>query len=555
MPYFKPKTILETHEVINQPFEPEGKDLWRDDIVLQQAIKREGGDSDIIANFGAKLGKEKYQQAGRDANKYLPELEIFDRSGRRVDEVKFHPSYHQLMDLGIGFGYGAHSWKNKTGEHVTHAGMVYLMSQVEPGVCCPMTMTYAVFPTLEKNPKLAAFLQPLILSQKYDATSKPIKEKQGITIGMAMTEKQGGSDIRSNSTIAKKSGEDYRLYGHKWFCSAPMCDGFLTLAQAENGLTCFFVPRWTDDNERNNIQIMRLKNKLGNKANASSEIEYHGAYAIRLGEEGKGVKTIIEMVHHTRLDTSIAPAGLMRAALREALWWVRGRSAFQRKLIDQPLMQAVLADLTLDWEASLAISFRVARAFGSRDKEQQAFARISVALAKFISNKRCPVVIYEAMECLGGSGYVEESPLPMLFRESPLNSIWEGSGNIICLDILRTIDKEPLAYEILCQELEKARGIDANYDKALNDHWQRWPVAVGGAGGRGRASGVGSIKEAEARWFTERLALLLQASILLQYAPNAVSDGFIKTRIMRQSGIVSGSIGDIDIMPILQRLG
>ncbi len=319
-----------------------------------------------------------------------------------------------------------------------------------------------------------------------------------------------------------------------------MCDAFLTLAQAKGGLTCFLVPRWTPDGQRNAIQLMRLKDKLGNRANASAEIEYHDAFALRLGEEGRGVKTILEMVHHTRLDTAIAPAGLMRAALSEALWWVGGRSAFQRRLIDQPLMRSVLADLALDWEGALALGLRVARSFGGKTKQDKAFARISVALGKFLSNKRCPVVIYEAMECLGGSGYIEESPMPMLYREAPLNSIWEGSGNVICLDVLRTLAREPLAAEALRAELDGARGSDQNYDRALDAFWARWPKGP---------------LEAEARWFVERLGILLQASVLLRNAPNAVADGFIQTRVLGERGMVSGSVGKIDVAGILQRLG
>jgi len=540
---FRPRTNLETHEVLNQPREQGGKDLWLDDLVLRETVAREGGSADAAAPLGAALGSVRYQKAGRDANRFLPELVTFDRSGRRIDEVEFHPSYHQLMALGLGAGYSAHPWQeeeNNTGEHVSHAAMVYLINQVEPGVCCPMTMTYAAFPVLAAQPGIADIWKPLILSQKYDPSSCPVSEKSAATIGMAMTEKQGGSDIRANSTIATPDGENYRLRGHKWFCSAPMCDAFLTLAQARGGLTCFLAPRWTPDGQRNAIQLMRLKDKLGNRANASSEIEYHDAFATRIGEEGRGIKTILEMVHHTRLDTAMAPAGLMRAALSEVLWWVQGRSAFQRRLIDQPLMRAVLADLALDWEGALALGFRVARAFGGKSEGDKAFARISVALAKFLSNKRCPVVIYEAMECLGGSGYVEESPMPRLYREAPLNSIWEGSGNIICLDVLRTLEREPLAGEVLRAELDRARGADQRYDGALDAFWDRWP--------RGPVEG-------EARWFVERLAILLQASVLLQNTPNAVADGFMKTRVLEERGMIPGSVDKLDTARILQRLG
>ncbi|VAW22428.1 Acyl-CoA dehydrogenase [hydrothermal vent metagenome] len=536
----RPRTILETHEVLNQPSAPNDRDLWGDDQVLRQGVEREGGRTKDPAALGKALGEPRYQKAGRDANRFTPELVGFDRSGRRIDEVEFHPSYHQLMELGLGAGYAASSWERDGGEHVSHAAMVYLMNQVEPGVCCPMTMTYACFPVLAAQPDLPDDWHKLILGRRYDAASRPLAQKSAATIGMAMTEKQGGSDIRANSTIATPDGENYRLRGHKWFCSAPMCDAFLTLAQAKGGLTCFLVPRWTPDGQRNPIQLMRLKDKLGNRANATAEIEYHDAFASRLGEEGKGVKTILEMVHHTRLDTAMAPAGLMRAALSEALWWVGGRSAFQRRLIDQPLMRSVLADLALDWEGALALGLRVARSFGGKTDQDKAFGRISVALAKFLSNKRCPVVIYEAMECLGGSGYIEESPMPLLYREAPLNSIWEGSGNIICLDVLRTLEREPLAGEALRNELDAARGADQRYDGALDAFWARWPNGP---------------HEAEARWFVERLAILLQASVLLRNAPNAVADGFMQTRVLEERGMISGSVGNIDVAAILQRLG
>ena len=312
------------------------------------------------------------------------------------------------------------------------------------------------------------------MARSYDPSTKPIEQKTSATLGMAMTEKQGGSDVRANTTIATRDGDHWRLRGHKWFCSAPMCDGFLTLAQAPVGLTCFLVPRWLEG-ERNAIHLMRLKDKLGNKANASSEIEYHDALAYQLGDEGAGVRTIIEMVHHTRLDTAVAPAGLMRAALAEAHHWVLHRSTFQRRLIDQPLMRAVLADLVLDWEGALTLGMRVAQAFDGQTDEDKAFARISVAVAKFLNNKRCPTVVVEAMEVLGGMGYVEDTQMPLLYREAPLNSIWEGSGNVICLDILRTIARDPLAAEALQAELDKAAGTDRRYDQALKAHRERWP--------------------------------------------------------------------------------
>ncbi|GHF69971.1 acyl-CoA dehydrogenase family protein [Seohaeicola zhoushanensis] len=532
-----PRSALPTHEVTNQPPPRGDTDLWASDTPLREGIAREGGQEAPLAAYGAVLGTKAMREAARDANRVPPELRLFDRSGRRLDEVHFHPAYHQLMQAGLGAGYAALAWESAPGGHVTHAAMVYLHSQVEPGTCCPMTMTYAAVPALAASESLAAEWRPKLLSRRYDPTARPLAQKSGATLGMAMTEKQGGSDVRANATTATRAGDHWRLHGHKWFCSAPMSDGFLTLAQAPGGLSCFLVPRWLDG-ERNPIQIMRLKDKLGNKANASSEIEYQGALAYLLGDEGQGVRTIIEMVHHTRLDTAMAPTGLMRGALAEALHWARHRRAFQKGLIDQPLMRAVLADLALDVEGALALGLRVARAFDSTTEEDRAFARIGVALAKFLNNKRCPQVTYEAMEVLGGMGYVEDTPMPMYYREAPLNGIWEGSGNVICLDILRTLAKEPLAVETLRAELAAARGADARYDAALRAHHERWPTLP---------------PEAEARWFAERTALLLTASILIRHAPPAVADGFTATRL-GEAGRITGAIGGVDKVGILARL-
>jgi putative acyl-CoA dehydrogenase len=356
---------------------------------------------------------------------------------------------------------------------------------------------------------------------------------------MAMTEKQGGSDVRANTTRAWPDGNAYRLRGHKWFCSAPMSDGFLTLAQAEGGLSCFLVPRWLD-HARNGIRLTRLKDKLGNRANASAEIEYDRALAFRLGDEGDGLRAIIEMVHHTRLDTAMAPAGLMRAALGHAAHWAGHRSAFQKRLIDQPLMRAVLADLALDWEGTLALGLRVARAFDGTAPEERAFTRLAVALAKFLGNKLCPSVVYEAMEVLGGMGYVEETGLPLLYREAPLNSIWEGSGNVICLDILRTLRREPAAGETLSAELFAATGQFRHYDAALKRHMARFPKLP---------------DEAEARWYAESLATLLTASVLIRQAPGAVGAGYAGTRLAEGGrGRVSGAIGSVETEEILARL-
>jgi len=528
-----PRSQLETHEVFNQPAAA-ATDLWASDAPLRALM----GADDTLARLGAALGSAQSREDARDAQTRLPELRTFDRNGRRIDEVHFHPGYHRLMTLGMESGYAAIAWE-EGGSHARHAAILYMFSQLEPGVCCPMTMTYAAVPALDADPDLAAVWKPKLMARAYDPSRRAVGEKPGATMGMAMTEKQGGSDVRANATRAVADtgagAGAYRLTGHKWFCSAPMCDGFLTLAQTGAGLTCFLVPRWLPDGTRNPFNILRLKDKLGNKANASGEVEYANTLAHRLGEEGRGVQTIIEMVHHTRLDTAMAPAGLMRAALSEAVHWARGRSVFQKRLIDQPLMRAVLADLAIEVEAALMLGMEVARAFD--DPTRRPYARLSVALAKFISNKRAPGMIYEAMECLGGMGYVEEAPLAMLYREAPLNSIWEGSGNVICLDILRTLMREPEAGDQLNARLDGARGLDARYDAALAEHRDRWPALP---------------IEAEARWFAESLAQLLSAVVLMEQSP--VAGSYLTTRLDGPRGQIAGAVRGLDTEAILARV-
>jgi putative acyl-CoA dehydrogenase len=524
--------------VTNQPA-PRGEiDLWRDDLALQTHARLAGADTEHLAGYGAQIGSSVLQEAGREANRHPPELVGFDAGGRRLDEVRFHPAYHQLMRTGIGAGYAACAWEGRAGGHATHAAMVYLTTQIEPGVCCPMTMTYAAVPALKADEALFAQWVPKLTARLYDGAAKPLAKKPGATLGMAMTEKQGGSDLRATTTRASRDGAGYRLDGHKWFCSAPMSDGFLTLAQAEGGLTCFLVPRWLEG-ERNPLQIMRLKDKLGNRANASAEIEYAGTYAERLGEEGRGIRTILEMVHHTRLDTAMAPAGLMRAALGHAHHWARHRTAFEAQLIDQPLMRAVLADLALDWEGTLALGMHVARAFDGTSPRDRAFSRLGVALAKFLGNKLAPGLVYEAMEALGGMGYVEDTPLPLFYREAPLNSIWEGSGNVICLDILRTLQAEPQAGAALSEELGAVAGQYRVYDEAMKAHMVRFPHLP---------------HEGEARWYAESLATLLTASVLIRTAPPAVAEGYIATRLGQTRGRVAGAVHGLDDRAILARI-
>ncbi|MDG4649999.1 acyl-CoA dehydrogenase family protein [Roseibacterium sp. SDUM158017] len=528
----KPESDLGSHEVTNQPPPRGDRDLWQEDPVLRTHAA--GAD---VGGLARKLGSLEAAGWGREANRRLPELRLFDAGGRRLDEVVFSDAYHRLMTLGLEAGYASGPWTG--GSHLTHAATVYLMSQVEPGSCCPMTMTYAAVPALQAAaPSLAEVWVPKLTAAAYDPAVAPLSAKRAATLGMAMTEKQGGSDVRSNATRAEREGEAWRLMGHKWFCSAPMSDGFLTLARTEAGVSCFLVPRWLEDGTRNAVRLQRLKDKLGNRANASAEIEYHGARAHLVGEEGRGIPAIMAMVHHTRLDTGLAPAGLMRAALDHLSHWVLHRTAFQRRLADQPLMRALLADLVLDWEGATALGFHVARAFD--DPARAPFARIAVALAKYVNNKLAPRVVVEAMEGLGGMGYVEDTPLPMLYREAPLNGIWEGSGNVICLDILRTLAREPEAGGQLAAELDAAIGADRRYDAALEAHRARWPRAP---------------REAEARWFAERLALLLAASVLLRHAPAAVAEAFVATRLAGDRGQVAGSIAPADAAPILARLG
>ena len=525
-----PRKDLPTHQVENQPPEALDRDLWACDPVLRSAIDDPGG----LPGYAAALGRAEMRKAARDANRHTPELMQFDAGGRRLDEVAFAPSYHQFMTLSQEAGYAATAWDG--GCHLEHAAMVYLASQVEPGHCCPLTMTYAAVPALAANPDLSALWTPKLIARTYDGRPEPIARKDSATLGMAMTEKQGGSDVRSNTTTACRDGDHWRLTGHKWFCSAPMSDGFLTLAQAPEGLTCFLVPRWLDG-ARNAIHLMRLKDKLGNRSNASAEIEYHGALAHQLGEVGRGVQTIIEMVHHTRLDTAMAPAGIMRGALIEALHWTRHRSAFQKRLIDQPLMRTVLADLMLDWEGATRLGLHVAASFDRTGDDDRAYARITVALAKFLSNKLCPRVTYEAMEVLGGMGYIEDTAMPLYYREAPLNGIWEGSGNVICLDILRTLAREPVAGDRLAAELDAATGADRRYDAALRAHRSRWP---------------GLPTEAEARLYAERTALLLTASVLLRNAAAPVADGFVGTRLGQERGYVAGAVSGLNIDAIIR---
>ena len=534
-----------THAVENQPPEFAPRDLWRDDAALREALVREGGAmfADAVAGYGALAGSE-LLALSFDAQRDRPRLRSHDRFGHRIDTVEFHPAYHAVMRAAIEHGVAGLSWAQPVpGVHLARAALSYLHYQVEPGSSCPLTMTHAAVPVLAREPALADWVRK-VAACRYDARDLPLADKAGATLGMGMTEKQGGSDVRANTTTATPlaGGDDYVLRGHKWFFSAPMSDGFLILAQAPGGLTCFLMPRRLPDGALNGFRLMRLKDKLGDWSNASSEIEFDAAVAHRVGGEGRGVATIIEMVMLTRLDCMLGSAGLMRMALAQALHHCRHRRAFGKALIDQPLMCNVLADLAIEAEASVAAAFRIARAVDAapRDPAEAAFARIATAIGKFFVCKRAPAFVNEAQECLGGAGYVEESLLPRLYRQAPLNSIWEGSGNIQCLDVLRALTREPDTGAALLAELEGACGIDGDYDVAF-------------AGLRARlASAPG---EAEARSLVETMARLLQASVLLR-AGHAAAGTFCRSRLGERASTVFGSLpADAPFEALLARAG
>jgi putative acyl-CoA dehydrogenase len=535
MAHRNPRTRLATHEVLNQPPALEDVNLYAADEILASACAWSGAGmhAERLTQFGARVGSAEAQAWSAQANRNPPVFQPYDRYGRRIDEVDFHPAYHQLMALGLEAGVSGAAWNVKEAGHALHAALLFLMGEADYGVCCPMSMTYAVTPALRTEPGVAKEWIPRVTAEAYDPRFIPAAEKRAATMGMAMTEKQGGSDIRANTTRAERQGDgSHVLTGHKWFCSAPMSDAFLTLAYADGGLSCFLVPRWRPDGERNAMEIQRLKDKLGDRSNASSEIEYRGAWAQRVGEEGKGVKTIIEMVALTRFDCIIGSATQMRQACSLAAWHVAGRTAFQKKLIDQPLMRAVLADLALDVEAAVALAFRLGMALDRGDEPREAaLARIGLPLAKYLVTKRAPTVVAEAMECLGGAGYVEESGLPRLFRQSPLNAIWEGSGNVIALDMVRALGREPETREALLAELRDA-----------------------GAGEEAEALLSAPVAERDARYVIERLALALAAATLAKRAPAAVSDAFQARRLRERSVTFGAGNSAIDETTLITRL-
>lgn len=546
MAHLRPHHDLATHDVTNQPPPFEGVNLFESDTALKDAVtKNRGGQhKTALTKFGKQCGSEEAIDWARHANKNPPQLKSFDRYGHRLDEVEFHPAYHSLMTLGLDAGIASHQWLGTDAGHLRHSALMFMLGQTDGGVCCPMSMTYAATAALQNEPSLFDEWSPRLNACAYDPRFMPAADKKAVTMGMAMTEKQGGSDIRANETKAKSIGAtEYELFGHKWFCSAPMCDAFLTLAVADGGITCFLVPRWRPDGSRNAFHIMRLKDKLGDRSNASSEIEYHGAYARRVGDEGRGVRTIIDMVQYTRLDCVVGSAGGMRAGLAQALWHTSHRTAFQKKLIDQPAMTMVLADLTLESEAATALGFRLARGFddASNNETEAAFIRLATPIAKYWICKRQTGHTYEALECLGGAGFVEEGVMPRLFRQSPLNAIWEGSGNVIALDILRAIGREPESLESVRNEIRSAYGRHKNFDQHI-DALDRWFKP-------------GALTEATARGFAEDMALALQAAALSQTAPDFVFDGFCSARLEKANRAMAyGAINPkVDATSIIQR--
>jgi putative acyl-CoA dehydrogenase len=539
---------------LNQAPPLKNYNLFSSDPTLADAVRRHGAEwaYERIAELGRILGRDPAQSWGFEANENSPVLHTHDRFGARRDEVVFHPSWHNLMQLSVEHQLHSLPWlERRTGAEVARAALLMITAQNEAGHTCPISMTFSGVAALQAEPDLLREWQPKILSSTYDPRFEPASEKTGVLLGMGMTEKQGGSDVRANITRAEQIGNsrEYLITGHKWFCSAPMCDAFLVLAQAQKGLSCFFLPRWTPTGEKNTFFIQRLKDKLGNRSNASSEVEFEKAWARLVGEEGRGVQTIIEMVNHTRLDCAVAAAALMRQALAQAVHHCSYRKAFGKLLIEQPLMRSVLADLALESDAATLLAMRLAAAFDARQtsETERAFARIATAISKFWLCKRAPVVVAEALECLGGNGYVEESIMPRLYREAPLYSIWEGSGNVICLDILRALSREPSATEALVQEFRSAQ---KNASPKLN----RFLDAVESELFRAAKAGAG-VSEAGARRLAEDLALALETVLMVRYAPEANARLFVRSRLGEDRGTTFGTLPETgDVGPVLDRI-
>jgi putative acyl-CoA dehydrogenase len=537
---------FETHEVVNQPPPLCGHDGFGGDFALVEAVGREGAGwaLDELHELGRRAGSAHAQELGRQANENPPVLRTHDRYGNRVDVVDYHPAYHELMTVAVGHGLHAAPWSEaRSGAHVARAAKVITWYQVDGGHICPISMTYSVVAALRHAPALAAEWEPRLASRTYDRSNRPVEEKDGATCGMAMTEKQGGSDVRANTTIARPAADGgFLLTGHKWFCSAPMSDAFLMLAQAPQGLSCFLVPRWRPDGSRNPIPILRLKDKLGDRSNASSEIELLDTWGLLVGDEGRGVRTIIEMVNHTRLDCTLGSTAIMRQGVAQATWHTHHRAAFGAVLDEQPLMANVLADLVVESEAATAAALRLARAFDAEpeDEHEQRIKRLVTPVVKYWTCKRAPHHAAEALECLGGAGYVEETDLPRLFRQSPLNGVWEGSGNVICLDVLRALAREPAVLDAYWEEVGLAAGADGRLDESI--------TAL-----RKELDDTDSI-ETRARRIVERLATVFQGALLVQHAPPAVADAFCASRLAGDSGRAFGTLPPgLDLRSIIDR--
>jgi putative acyl-CoA dehydrogenase len=536
-------------EVFNQPPPLENYNLFTTDPALVEALRREGASwaDERARRLGALVGGAPMVW-GAQANAHAPILRTHDRYGHRIDEVEFHPAWHELLRLSLAHECHALPWRDpRPGAHVARAALLYLVAQAEAGHVCPVSMTFAAVPALRTQPELGGEWIPRLTSTEYDSRSLPASAKSGALCGMAMTERQGGSDLRATTTQARPLGHggpgaEYELTGHKWFCSAPMCDAFIVLARTDRGLSCFLLPRWRPDGTRNRFHLLRLKDKLGNRSNASAEVELHGAWARLLGEEGRGVATIMDMVNHARLECAIASAALIRQAVVQAAHHAAHRAAFGRRLSDQPLMRNVLADLAVESEAATVALLRLARAYDERrhDEAARAFARVATPIVKYWLCKRAPAVVSEALECLGGNGYVEESILPRLYREAPVNSIWEGSGNVMCLDVLRAVGREPETVETFFAEIALGGGGDRRVEaavKELRDELARPAEA-----------------ETRARWLVERLALVLQASLLQRHGDAAVAEAFIASRLGGAHGLALGTLpAGLDLARVVER--
>lgn len=529
---------MPTHAVTNQVPPLPDVNTVTSQPALEEGLRRWAGQAayDEICDLGARAGRAEARGWAVQANENEPVLRTHSPTGERLDEVDFHPAWHELMTVAVGAGLTAEPWTQPSGSHahVRRAAGFIAWSENEQGHLCPVSMTYAAAPALAANPALAGRWLPQLASRSYDFGLRPVAQKSGALVGMGMTEKQGGSDVRANTTRAVatpggpvEGGDTYRLTGHKWFCSAPMSDGFLVLAQTEAGVGCFLVPRVLDDGTRNPFALQRLKDKLGNRSNASSEVELDGTWGVRVGDEGRGIRTILDMVAATRLDCILGSASTMRAALVRAVHHARHRSAFGALLVDQPLMQNVLADLALEVEAATTLALRLAHAV---DEGDTALSRLGVAVGKYWVCKRTAPMVAEALECLGGNGYVEENGLARLYREAPLNSIWEGSGNVNALDVLRAITREPLAVEAFRKEVALAHGHSAVLDAAIArvDDVVRYAAEPGAQAG--------------ARRVVEHLAVTLQAALLARYAPTVVADAFIASRLGGEHGVTFGTL-------------